>query len=47
MLFTALARAEEQLMGKLTAQSLANTAWAFATTVQSDAVLFEALARAA
>ena len=47
MLFTALATAAEQRMKDFDAQGLANTAWAFATAGQSDAVLFTALANAA
>ena len=34
-------------MGDFNAQGLANTAWAFATAGQSDALLFMTLARAA
>ena len=34
-------------MGEFDVQNLANMAWAFATVGQSDAVLFEALAKAA
>ena len=46
-LFEALARAAERRMGDFIAQELANTAWAFATAGQLDALLFTALARAA
>ena len=45
-LFAALARAEERRLGAFIAQELANTAWAFRTATQLDAVLFVALARA-
>ena len=42
-----MARAAERRLGDFSAQGLANTAWAFATTSQHDALLFAALARAA
>ena len=42
-----LARAAERRVGDFNAQGLANTAWAFATAGQSDALLFMTLARAA
>ena len=45
MLFAALARAVERRLGAFIAQYLANTAWAFGTVSQSDAMLFAALAR--
>ena len=45
-LFAALARAEERRLGAFIAQELANTAWAFRTATQLDAVPFVALARA-
>ena len=38
--------AAEQGMGDFNPQSLANTAWAFATAGQNDALLFAALAKA-
>ena len=38
--------AAEQRVGDFSAQGLANTAWAFATAGQSDALLFMTLARA-
>ena len=46
-LFAALARVAQRCVGEFKAQGLANTAWAFATVDQSDALLFTALARAA
>ena len=46
-LFAALATAAEQHMGDFNEQSLANTAWAFATAGQNDALLLAALATAA
>ena len=46
-MFMVLARAAEQQVGDFNAQGLANTAWAFATAGQSDALLFMMLARAA
>ena len=46
VLFAALARAAERRLGEFNAQELANTAWAFATADQPDALLFAALARA-
>ena len=39
--------AAERRVGDFNAQELANTAWAFATAGQSDALLFMTLARAA
>ena len=45
-LFTTLARAAERRGDDFNAQSLANTAWAFATVRQWDAQLFMMLARA-
>ena len=47
LLFAALARAAERCMHEFNAQGLANTAWAFATLGQLDALMFVALARAA
>ena len=47
VMFAVLARAVERRLGEFNAQSLANTAWAFATTDRLDALLFVALARAA
>lgn len=46
LLFAALAREAECNMGKLNAQELANTAWAFATVDRSEGLLFAMLARA-
>ena len=46
-LFTALARASEQRVGKFRPQNLANTAWAFAVAKQPEEKLFTALVRAA
>ena len=43
----ALAGAAHRRVHEFNAQSLANTAWAFATADQSHALLFAALARAA
>ena len=40
-------RDAERRLGDFSAQQLANTAWAFATASQRDALLFAALARAA
>ena len=45
-MFALLARAVEQRVCELTAQDLANTAWAFATAGHSAVVLFRALATA-
>ena len=45
-LFTTLARASERRVGGFNAQSLANTAWAFATADQMDTPLFAVLSRA-
>ena len=45
--FEALARAAELRLSDFNVQALANTAWAFAIAIQSDAELFKALARAA
>ena len=45
-LFQTFARASERRVGDFNAQSLANTAWAFATADQMDASLFVVLARA-
>ena len=42
-----LARAAEQRVGDFSAQCLANTAWAFATADQSEALLLMWFARAA
>ena len=46
-MFVALASVAERRVGDFDAQELANTAWAFAKTEQSDAPLFVALARVA
>ena len=46
-LLGALAGAKERRLGGFSAQQLANTAWAFATASQRDALLFQALARTA
>ena len=46
-MFAALAAAAQRRMGDFSPQSLANTAWAFATACQNDASLFTALTRAA
>ena len=46
-LLWALAGAAERRLGGFSAQALANTAWAFATASQRDALLFAALAGAA
>ena len=46
-LFTALAVAAERRMRDFTSQSLANTAWAFATVGHKEERLFTALAAAA
>ena len=42
-----MAAVADEHMGDFNAQELANTAWAFATTGQNDALLFAALATAA
>ena len=42
-----MATVAEQHMGDFNVQELANTAWAFATAGQNDALLFAALATAA
>ena len=47
MLFAALATVAEQHMDDFNVQALANTAWAFATAGQNDALLFAALATVA
>ena len=47
MLLAALAWATEPRLGELDVQSLANTAWAFATVSHDYKALFLALARAA
>ena len=47
MLFAALATVAEHHIGDFNMQELANTAWAFATAGQNDALLFAALATAA
>ena len=47
MLFAALARAAERRLSELSAQDVANAAWAFATANHRDEKLFAALARAA
>ena len=47
VLLAALAWATELRLGELYVQSLANTAWAFATASHEYKVLFPALARAA
>ena len=41
-----LAEGAERCLGKFKSQNLANTAWAFATASQLDAVLFAELAGA-
>ena len=46
LLFAALARAVERLLGKFNSQDLANTVWAFATSSQCDALLLAALEKA-
>ena len=46
LLFAALARAAEGCIGEFNAQDFANTAWAFATVVESNVPLFVLLARA-
>ena len=46
-MFAALARAAERRLGDFNVQELANTAWALATSSQSDAQVFSVLARAA
>ena len=43
-LFMALAREAERRMGDFNQRNLTNTAWAFATLGQTDALLFAALA---
>ena len=47
LLFNALARAAERRVSEFNAQSLANTAWAFATVNRLDEKLFTAFARVA
>ena len=47
VLFRALARAAERRVGHFIVQELSNTAWAFVTATQSDALLLRALARVA
>ena len=42
-----MARVAEQLVGNFNTQNLANTAWAFSTTGESDVPLFMAIARVA
>ena len=46
-MFAALARAADLRLSDFNVQALANTAWAFATASQSDALLFAMLAREA
>ena len=43
-MFGAFARAVEQRVGEFEAQSLGNTAWAYATAAHADALLFTTLA---
>ena len=45
-LFLASARVVELRLGEFNAQNFANTVWAFATAIQSDAALFQTLSRA-
>ena len=45
LLFALLARVTEQLVGDFKGQGLANIAWAYAKTGQSDAQLFTVLLR--
>ena len=47
MLFAALATVADHHVDDFNMQELANTAWAFATAGQNDALLFAALATAA
>ena len=47
LLFAALARAVETRLSEFNPQSVANTAWGFATASHCDQQLFAALARAA
>ena len=46
-MFAALATTAQRRMGNFKPQELANTAWAFATADQKDALLFAALSTSA